>query len=424
MAKYFDIIKNSRTGQRVRIEATTYQALENKKRKMFQLWEQEYYEQQFRNFKLSKIKEINDYNKEIELLTEIIKRNIDSIFNFKKLYKELDASNYNPKFKSKLIKPDRAIIFLHHEVPWKNPFIEMFSKKAYEKRVRLETEALAIFEQKLIDYENALLIERQDFMDEIRAYRANIEKQNIEIREKLSRFLNRDINEVKLVLEEVINVQNYPEFGTNTNIGENTRFDYIPDNSLITVSRKLPSIDEMPKYSAFRWSDRKKDLEKVEWKRRDLIKLHENVIFQLSLLSIRNIFDSFPAEVVNEVAFNGWLHLVNPTTGRDEKINLVYIKVNRSVFMRVNLLNVDHRACITSLNGDISPSFTEYTYTKPKQDTKKVDQKVQSTRKTSEYRTSKDDSHLADSKNKDYVSNSIRRNRKKTTPDFDLDFDD
>lgn len=424
MSRFYKMIENPRTKEKIEIDASTYQALMNKEKKQYVIWEQQFQEQEFIKYKSMKFMQISAYDNKIKIFTQIIAKNISLNVSYKDFFKEIDVSDYNPRFRSKIKKPDIESVFTSHGVPKKKPFAEIFSKKTYEKRIRLELEANEIFQQQLIDFENSLIVERSEFEKEVQTYRVNIEKQNVIIRNRLSRFLLKDKDEVKLVLKGFFESQKYIDVGTEGNNKYNPSLDYLPDSGCISISRMIPSIDEMPKYSSLKWNERKKDIDGVEWKKRELTKFHEDVVFQLALVTIKNVFDLFPAEVVSKVEFNGWLNLINPATGKNEKISLVYIKTDRGFFMKLNLLNVDYRACITYLNGDISPSFTEYTYIKPKQDTKKVDQKVQSTRKASAYRSDKINSRVSEARNKDYVSNSSTKNKKKTTPDFDLDFDD
>lgn len=371
MSRLYKMIENPRTKEKVQIDASTYQALMNKEKKQYVLWEQQFQEQEFIKYKSMKFMQISAYDNIIKMLTQIIAKNIQLGVNYKDFFKEIDISDYNPRFRSKIKKPEIESVFISHGVPKKKPFIEMLSKKTFEKRIRLELEAKEIFERQLINYENALIAERNDFEKEVQTYRADIEIQNANIRNKHSKFLQKDKDEVKLVLKNFCESQKYIDVGTDASNKYNPSFDYLPENGCISISRMVPDISEMPKYSSLKWIERKKDIDGVEWKKRDLIKFHEDVVFQLTLITIKNVFDLFPAEVVSKVEFNGWLNLINPATGKNEKISLVYLKVDRSIFMKLDLLNVDYRVCITSLNGDISPSFTEYTYTKAKLDTRK-----------------------------------------------------
>jgi hypothetical protein len=210
----------------------------------------------------------------------------------------------------------------------------------------------------MFEYEKNYTIDLSSFEEKVQAQLAEIRSQNNEVNKQLSRFLKKDKDQVKSILIKVFESRKYLDNKTGFNRKYSMIFDYKPEEDLVIISRELPNITDLPTYSELKWNDNKNLIEKIEWDNKELLKFHEDVISQISLITIRDVFCSIPSVIINKVFFIGYFRNNNNTIDRKSDKNLS-IYVTRDYFMNIDLLHCDYSACISDLQSKKRPDFIE-----------------------------------------------------------------
>lgn len=269
-------------------------------------------------------------------------------------------------------------------LPLKRTLFDKISKKAVVKRENREKLALETLNSRLRDFEIQLNSETENY----NSYRLKKTKENIDHNNDLTRrkdlLLRKDKEEIESLLEAFINTLIYiPANNEKANIPD-FEVQFQAGKDVLIVSRKLPSKVVLPKFSDIKWNKRNNDIEMVKWKDKEFHQFHEDVIFQISLLTIKHIFEFSPQEVIKRVVFNGWIDYVNSSTGRDESACIISLDVERDNFMNINLDKVDYKNCIKGLKGIISPDFINMLPVQPKLDLDRTDRRFINSKDVSE----------------------------------------
>jgi len=61
----------------------------------------------------------------------------------------------------------------------------------------------------------------------------------------------------------------------------------------------------------------------------EIRQIYQSVIAQIALRSLREIFDSTPAELISTAVFNGRVHAIDPLTGQKIQPHLITLRATR-----------------------------------------------------------------------------------------------
>jgi len=89
--------------------------------------------------------------------------------------------------------------------------------------------------------------------------------------------------------------------------------------------------------------------------------LYEDIIYQITLKIISDLFLLDEAKFIESIIFNGQIKNINKATGHFEKSCILSLLVNRNTFLSINLADVDAKICFKSLKGIGSPNLNNVT---------------------------------------------------------------
>ena len=84
---------------------------------------------------------------------------------------------------------------------------------------------------------------------------------------------------------------------------------------------------------------------------REQDRLYDDVLYQIALRTIYELYTSDEVQAFEAIVFNGWLETVDPATGHLAKRHIMSLRAPRDEFLRVNLAHVEPGACFRSLGG-------------------------------------------------------------------------
>jgi restriction system protein len=203
----------------------------------------------------------------------------------------------------------------------------------------------------------------RDFKDWQRREAAYVEaraKHNASVEQSRSAYqaLNTDaiLDYCDLVLSRSSYADNFPkEF----------ELDYRTAARTLVVEYQLPSPNDLPSLVSVKVSRTKGDLVETELTKREFEQLYSDVVFQVALRTIHELFEADVVRALNAVIFNGDVCTLNAGTGHQENRCILSVRAERATFEAINLRNIEPRACFESLGGIASAKMLDCRAVKP-----------------------------------------------------------
>lgn len=154
-----------------------------------------------------------------------------------------------------------------------------------------------------------------------------VDEHNARIDKLAADFRDHDRLAVSEYMQMVLDRSPYPAgFPVKRRVG------YVPESSLLAVEWYLPTIDIVPANKAFRHVKTRKAVEPTRRSTDEINKLYLNVIAQIAVRTIREVFAAAPAGMITTAVFNGHVDTVNPATGRRIQPSLITLRATREKF--------------------------------------------------------------------------------------------
>lgn len=166
---------------------------------------------------------------------------------------------------------------------------------------------------------------------------------------------DREMNDfLKSVLKESMYPKGYIK---------NVEIEYEPISKQVIINYRIPNTDEVPKITEYRYNSKTEKIIEVTMKDKEFNKYYESVIFQITLRSIKEVFDM--SENLESIVFNGWVEAVDKRTGSDFQSCIISLMVSRDKFEHINLAQVSLKDCILHLKGIFTGQLYQLAPVKP-----------------------------------------------------------
>jgi len=127
--------------------------------------------------------------------------------------------------------------------------------------------------------------------------------------------------------------------------------DYIPETRMMIVDYLLPYIDNVPKLKEVKYIQAKDESKEIYLSDVVLNKIYDTLIYNITLRSLYELFNSDVIGAIDSVIFNGLVKAVDKSVGKDITNCILSIQANKAEFMDINLSGVDPKACFKKLKG-------------------------------------------------------------------------
>ena len=138
---------------------------------------------------------------------------------------------------------------------------------------------------------------------------------------------------------------------------------YNRETEQVVVQFQLPGPEVVPTTKAVRYIQSRDELQEVARLQRETAELYRDVVAQVTLLALRDLFDA--DDKLTDVAFNGHVDTTNRATGQREYPCIVSLNVERAKFEELVLDKVSPADCLRYLNALVSPHPYELTPIRP-----------------------------------------------------------
>jgi restriction system protein len=96
-----------------------------------------------------------------------------------------------------------------------------------------------------------------------------------------------------------------------------------------------------------------------------LKKTYDEVLYQIALRTLHELYNTDETGVLKSVVFNGWVQSIDKATGIETHGCILSVQAEREEFLQINLSQVEPKACFRKLRGVASSKLTELTPVRP-----------------------------------------------------------
>jgi restriction system protein len=126
---------------------------------------------------------------------------------------------------------------------------------------------------------------------------------------------------------------------------------YNPDNKILVVDYRLPAPSDIPTLESVRYVKSTGHFKEKHISRTAHQKLYDQVAYQIAIRTIHELYEADQASHLASVVFNGFVHTIDPATGKEITPCILSVQANQEEFQSLVLENVDAKACFRRLKG-------------------------------------------------------------------------
>ena len=189
-----------------------------------------------------------------------------------------------------------------------------------------------------------LALQRQNA--EAEALQRMISEHNAIIEAQRLRYLHDDPEAIAEYCDLVLSRSSYPIF-----FPHEFQVDYNKSIRTVVVDYRLPSPSDMPTLKETRYIANRDEFRDTYLAEREIEALYNGAICQIALRTIHELFEADEIDAIDAVVFNGWVHYVDPRSGKDTNACIASLQATKCEFQQINLAAVDPRAysyCVES----------------------------------------------------------------------------
>lgn len=141
--------------------------------------------------------------------------------------------------------------------------------------------------------------------------------------------------------------------------------EYNPENKILVVDYYLPAPKDIPTLKSISFVASQNEIKEKHITENQKDKIFDQIIYKITLRSIKELFSSDYINCLDAVSFNGWVNSINKATGFEVENCILSIQVKKEEIINYNLENVDPKLCFRNLKGIGSSKLSSLTEIKP-----------------------------------------------------------
>ena len=192
------------------------------------------------------------------------------------------------------------------------------------------------------------------------AHKTRLTDQNAQIDRLRDEYKAGEPSAVEYFFAEVLSHSLYPE-----GFPQGNTLSFIPSNGVLIVDFELPNHQAFPAIKEVKYIAAREQFQEVPVSDAWLRKTYDEVLYQVSLRTLHELFCADESEVLKSVVFNGWVQSIDKATGVDTHGCILSVQAERQEFLQINLSQVEPKACFRKLKGVASSKLAELTPVRP-----------------------------------------------------------
>lgn len=127
--------------------------------------------------------------------------------------------------------------------------------------------------------------------------------------------------------------------------------EYKRDNRILIVDYQLPAPAALPTLTEVKYIISRKEFTEKHLPQTRKRKLYDDLLYQITLRTIHELFEADTAGALSAVVFNGYVTSMDKGTGKETTACVLSVQADREAFDEINLGHVDPKACFRALKG-------------------------------------------------------------------------
>jgi restriction system protein len=127
--------------------------------------------------------------------------------------------------------------------------------------------------------------------------------------------------------------------------------DYKSDSKSLIVEYSLPPPNVLPSLKEVRYVKARNQLVESFLSESEQGRFYDQVVYQICLRVLNDLFRADTAEALAAITFNGWVTSIDPAKGKETTVCIVSVTAPRNKFLDIDLARVEPKACFRSLKG-------------------------------------------------------------------------
>lgn len=127
--------------------------------------------------------------------------------------------------------------------------------------------------------------------------------------------------------------------------------EYIQDTKTLVVEYSLPKIDDMPNIKEVKYVKSTYSFKTTYLTDSFIQKMYDDLLYQITLRTIHELFEADVADAIDAVVFNGWVKAIDKSIGQEVNTCVLSVQASKDIFMEINLALVDPKDCFKKLKG-------------------------------------------------------------------------
>ena len=253
------------------------------------------------------------------------------------------------------IKPDKPIIerapkYEDAKYQPKLGFLDKIIKSRKNEKLKIVE---AQFKKDLVTWANAkekteaqyikAMAEWEQARDE---YIRERDKNNATIDKKHETYLQGETEAILDYFDIVLSSSEYPDY-----LPQSYDIDFNPEGNFLVVNYQLPNSATIPTVKEVKYIQSRDKFKENHIPKTKFNKLYDNLLYQIALRTIHELFEADKINAITFVVFNGYVKSVDPATGQEKVACILSLQANRKEFEAINLAKVEPRACFKNLKG-------------------------------------------------------------------------
>lgn len=184
------------------------------------------------------------------------------------------------------------------------------------------------------------------WQQELENWQSEQQKQHADIDSKKQQYLELQSEAINDYCETVLSNSVYPDW-----FPQDFDLDYTPATKTIIVDYSFPDKNSMPRVSEVKYIITSDSFKETLLPDSTINKLYDPLLYRISLRTMHEIYATDVAEAIDSIVFNGWVTTTDLGTGHMITSCILSVQSQKEEFKKLNLRDVDPKACFKKLKG-------------------------------------------------------------------------
>lgn len=169
---------------------------------------------------------------------------------------------------------------------------------------------------------------------------------NTKITEEKAQYEKGELEAVIDYCDMVLANSEYPDY-----FPQEWELDYQEESKILIIDYSLPDMELLPTTKTVKYIIARDEFTETVLSQPVLNKLYDNLIYQISLRTIHELYEADVINALDSIVFNGWVDSTDKATGHNVNACIMSLQASKDEFLAINLDSVDPKTCFKMLKG-------------------------------------------------------------------------